>query len=123
VRRVVKQRLPLGVVARRFRLTKTRVCQIVREALGLIPSKAEAFRKRVDKWLAAQRRREPVGHTRPAPALTRAQRATRNRLIRWLVTEEGVALALVARRFGLSPTRVRQLAQRASRRSSSGRPT
>lgn len=101
-------------MARRFKLTPTSICLIVKAA--------RRERKRGGVGRPRSDRGRQANGARPAsrgsgsrvraqkPALTRQQTQARNRLIRRLVLEEGVALAVVGRRYGLSSATVRRIA-------------
>lgn len=121
IKRVVHDGMTMAAVARRFHLTPTMVCTIVREALGLREKKRppeNRLKKRqklqalVEKQRKARSRRPPETAAPPRLSLTREQMAARNLKIARLVLEQGVALAVVARRYSLSTARVRQIALR-----------
>jgi len=112
-RRVLDEGVPQAVMARRFKLTATSICLIVKAARkerrrrrsgrpasrrGRQSSGARSTSRRRGDWVPASK-----------PALTRQQAQARNRHIRWLVLERKVAVAIVARRYDLSPGTVRRL--------------
>ncbi|MFO1076695.1 MAG: hypothetical protein U1E73_03105 [Planctomycetota bacterium] len=109
---VVRQGHLMREVAAKFRITPTRVCQIVREALGLRP-------KRIPKSAAVKPLKLKAPSPTPQRALTRAQIGARNRLIVRLA-RECVSHVRIGVRFGISKQRVHQIlgqvAARAHRR-------
>ena len=109
IKRVVEEGLPMAAVARRFRLTPPRVCEIVRIALGLKSKKQRAGQARSTLSTAQPAKQSRRAATVVAPVLTRAQQTRRNTRIAQLVLDEHVAAALVARGFGISPAAVRRI--------------
>lgn len=89
-------------IAKRFGITPTRVNQIVRRA------DADGNHSGAG---AKQRPPQHRDRCREQTAMTRAQRNRRDREIYRLVVQEGVRMAIVARRFGITATRVRRIAE------------
>ena len=112
VRRVVRDGMSQAAVARRFHLSTTLVCQIVRKALGLKTTKRPFPRSWSKRLSAAQRDPPPLVGKAVREPRTRAQRQRRDHEIYRLVMEKGVALATVARRYGLSEAGVRKIVER-----------
>ncbi len=118
-RRVLDEGVPQAVMARRFRLTATSICLIVKAARkerkrsgagspgsrhGRLPTDARSTS-----------RKPGVRGLAPKPTLTRQQTQARNRHIRWLVQARKVSVAIVARRYDLSPRTVRRLVDNPAR--------
>lgn len=103
IRRVVEDGLSQTAVARRFGLTPTSVCQIVREAIGL---RAMRHPPAPLPTMGVER-----GPSRAKSKLPRAQATRRNSEIHRLVVLEGVGVSAVARRFDLSPAQVRRIVE------------
>jgi transposase-like protein len=120
VQRVVKEGRSMHAVARRFGLTPTMVCHIVRVAQGLKrPNKRRPAGKLGGKATQTSVVQPPPsrnanGHQQ----LTRAKRTRRDGEIVRRV-EAGMSIAAVARRYSLTPPMVRWLLRRRSRGSPS----
>ena len=93
VRRVVRDGMSQAAAARRFHLSTTMVCQIVREALGWKPKTRPVPRSWSKRLSAAQLDPPPLAGKAVREPRTRAQRLRRDREIHRLVIEKGVALA------------------------------
>jgi Mor family transcriptional regulator len=112
VRRVLQDGVSQAAAARRFQLSRTMVCQIVREALGLRAKKRPDLKSWVKRLSASLREPPPLVGKAGREPRTRAQRLRRDREIYRLVIEKGVAQVAVARRYGLSTTGVRKVVER-----------
>lgn len=109
---VSRGRLSLDEAAERFGLTKTRIGQIVRLALGLIAKKKAKSASAARTPLTPPR---PTKHRHPkTPRLVRM----RNLLIARLAGE-GVSFSRLAVRFGITKQRVHQIVARAKARAAS----
>lgn len=110
--RVLVEDLSPPVVARRFRLTATRVCQIVKAARHAATATGQS---KVHPTPAAPPARSSRRTMRRAtaqpeqPTLTSQQRVRRDHRIAKLVLGEGVSKAAVARRFGISVSTVARI--------------
>src|SRR5262249_16870266 len=112
VHRVVKEGRSMHAVARRFGLTPTMVCHIVRTAQGLKrPNKRRPAGKLGGK--ATQRpgvKPPPPRNANGHQEVTAKQRSRRNLEI-WRRLDAGMSIAAVARRYSLSPQMVRRVVQ------------
>jgi len=109
VQRVVQEGRSMHAVARRFGLTPTMVCHIVRVAQGLKPPKTKpAAAKPSGKATQRPGVKPPQRNVNGQQQLTRRQRTVRNLEIVRRVAD-GMSISAVARRYGLSPTMVRRL--------------
>ena len=98
-----KHKCTMAELAVRFGLPRVRISRIVRLGLGLIPKPKTKSASVVTSRLAPERPSEPR-------ALSRLQLARRNRLIATLAGE-GVVLARIATRFGITKQRAHQIVE------------
>ncbi len=111
--RLIAQRfregVPQGVLARRFHLSPTMVCEIVRRALG--QRKKRRSQARSSKRSPPKRPRESRVGSKPWSELTTAQRSARERYVLERV-EKGASINSVARRYGMSPATAARIVER-----------
>jgi transposase-like protein len=113
VQLVVEEGIPQIKVARRFRLTPTTVCQIVRQAQGLRSARKPQSKRMLRK--TPEPSQGPRVTTKPWDELTRAQWTARERYIEQRVSL-GASLRAVARRYGITVAKVAGIVEDVRRR-------